>query len=233
LGNANLVSRKEDILNIFPNADITIIPNGVDLKSVNNYNILSKKDYIKILAIDTNRKIIYLISMGRLHKVKGFDILISSFSKIINNIPNSILIIAGPDEGEKENLLKIIKELSMEKNIFIIESISGQDKIDFLANADLFVLPSHNENFGNVYIESLASGTPIVASTNTPWQEVEEYNCGKWVKNNIEETSKAILEMLNKDREVMRNNAKKLATKYDWKSIAKEFKKLYKRLYEL
>lgn len=114
--------------------------------------------------------------------------------------------------------------------MFFIGEVSGQDKVDLLANADLFVLPSHSENFGNVYIESLAAGTPIVASLNTPWQEVEEADCGKWVANTIEDITKAILELLDKDRELMRVNSKAFAKKYDWKNIAVQFKELFEEI---
>ena len=72
-----------------------------------------------------------------------------------------------------------------------------QEKVDFFVNADLFVLPSHNENFGLVYVEALAAGTPVVASKNTPWEEVEDANCGKWVNNCVVETAKAMIEMHN------------------------------------
>ncbi len=60
-------------------------------------------------------------------------------------------------------------------------------------------LASHHENFGMVYAEALAAGTPVVASTNTPWQDVEKYNCGKWVENTPEKFAKAINEILNSD----------------------------------
>lgn len=118
----------------------------------------------------------------------------------------------------------------MTENAFLIGLITGQDKIDFLTNADLFVLPSHNENFGVVYLESLAAGTPIVASKNTPWSEIEEADCGKWVNNTIEETSDAMLEMLKKDREQMRINAKDFAQQYDWKNIAVQFKAVFESM---
>ena len=120
--------------------------------------------------------------------------------------------------------------MNLESNVFLIGAIEGQDKIDFLANADLFCLPSHNENFGNVYVESLATGTPIVASKMTPWSEVEDYDCGKWVENSIEETSSAMNEVLEKDRETMKINSRKLAFKYDWKTIANNFKNLYENI---
>ena len=85
-------------------------------------------------------------------------------------------------------------------------------------------------DFGNVYIESLAAGTPIVASTNTPWQEVEEEDCGKWVANTAEDTSQAMLELLTKDRELMRINAKAMATQYEWNTIAIQFNEVFQSM---
>ena len=125
---------------------------------------------------------------------------------------------------------KLIQQLNLTNKVFFVGEILDQDKIDFLANADIFAFPSHDENFGNVYIESLAAGTPIVASLNTPWQEVEAANCGKWVPNTIEETSKAMLELLTKDRELMRFNTKAMANKYEWQNIALQFKKLFEEM---
>ena len=171
-----------------------------------------------------------VISMGRIQKKKGFNILIEAFIGVVNKYPSAKLLIAGEDEGELNSLLSLVGKCNLFGSVFFVGSISGQEKIDFLANADLFVLPSYNENFGNVYVESLASGTPIVASTNTPWSEVELDNCGRWVENNFVDTSNAMMEMLNMDRDLMRINAQSHAKKYDWKNIATEFRNLFDRL---
>lgn len=231
---ATAEEEKNDILSLFPNAKIQIIPNGIEYEKFQKSNYLTKKEYIKKFTrsetkVDPNK---IVISMGRLHAKKGFDILIDSFKYTLEQFPNSFLLIAGDNETEEKKLIKQIKYLNLENNIFLVGSISGQDKIDFLANADLFCLPSHNENFGNVYTESLAAGTPIVASLNTPWKEVEKYNCGKWVKNSIEETSKAMNCLLNKDREKLRINSKKYSKRFDWKNIALDFKKLFESILE-
>lgn len=230
---ATAEQEKDEILSIYPNANVCIIPNGIEYEKFQNYSTLSKNEYTKKFInqdIEPNK---IIVSMGRLQKKKGFDILINSFSKTLETFPNSILLIAGGDEGEEKNLKLQISNLKLENNIFLIGAISGQDKIDFFANADLFCLPSHNENFGNVYVESLATGTPIVASKMTPWSEVEINDCGKWVENSIEETSNAINNILSKDREIMRINSKKLASKFDWKSIAQDFKSLFEDISKL
>jgi len=230
LWHATAKQEKNEILAVFPKAKIEVIPNGIKYETFQNYSILSKKDFLQMyakkeLAID---KII--ISMGRLQKKKGFDILINSFPKVLEDYPLAKLFIAGGDEGEEQNLLSQIKNLDLQDKVFLTGALNDQNKINFLSNADLFVLPSHNENFGNVYIESLASGTPIIASKDTPWSEVEKFNCGKWINNSIDETSQAIIDMLKQDRKEMRINAKKFAKEYDWKNIAIQFQKLFKSM---
>jgi glycosyltransferase involved in cell wall biosynthesis len=229
---ATAQQEKEEILSVFLNAKVEIIPNGIEYDKFQISNVLSKNEYIKKFTNKDYEPNKIIVSMGRLQKKKGFDILIDSFFETLKSFPNSILLIAGGDEGEEKNLKNQIKNLNLENSVFLIGAISGQDKIDFLGNADLFCLPSHNENFGNVYIESLATGTPIVASIMTPWSEVETYNCGKWVENSIEKSSKAMNEILIKNREEMRINSKILAYKYDWKNVALSFKNLFEEILE-
>lgn len=221
---------KNEILKIFPNATVEIIPNGIEYDRFQISDKYTRTQYIKrFLNLDLDTEKI-VVSMGRIQQKKGFDILIHSFVDVRYKYPTAKLLIAGEDEGELPSLLSLVEKLKLTDSVYFVGSISGQDKIDFLANADLFVLPSHNENFGNVYVESLAAGTPIVASTNTPWSEVEDAECGKWVRNSIKDTSNAMIQLLNKDREVMRVNAKRLAQKYDWKSIAVQFMDLFGKM---
>jgi glycosyltransferase involved in cell wall biosynthesis len=170
---------KEEILSVFHDANVKVIANGILIDEFENYTMLRPDEFMKKFTGDEVDAERIIVSIGRLQKKKGFDILIDSFAKVLKQYPEAKLLIAGQDEGEKENLLKQIEDLGLEDKAFWVGAIGGEDKVDFLANADLFVLPSHNENFGIVYAESLAAGTPIVASTNTPWEEVEEANCGK------------------------------------------------------
>jgi glycosyltransferase involved in cell wall biosynthesis len=227
---ATSTQEKNDILKHFPSAKVFIVPNGIEIKAFSDANYLGSDEYIKKFTGITIAHSKVIVSMGRLHTVKGFDILIKAFLTVLHSYDNAILLIAGKDAGEKTKLEVLIKENNLNNKVFFVDEVSGQDKVDFLANADLFVLPSHTENFGNVYIESLAAGTPVVASKGTPWQEVEQADCGKWVANTVEDTSQAILEMLEKDRNQMQINSKALAQKYDWKNIATQFKELFEEI---
>lgn len=224
---ATSLQEKEEILHYFPQAQVFVIPNGIDLSAFAQITPYSRKAYIQEFAgIDRSFDKV-LVSMGRLHKKKGFDILIRAFKEVLNKYPQTVLLIAGEDEGEKEVLEALIKDLELQQKVFFTGALSGQEKVDFLAYADLFVLPSYNENFGNVYAEALAAGTPIVASTHTPWQEVETYQCGRWVENSIDSVQKAIVECLGQDLYSMGEKAKKYIEKYDWKEIALDFYRIF------
>ncbi|MDB4117779.1 glycosyltransferase, partial [Amylibacter sp.] len=227
---ATAEQEKGEILSIYPCSNVSIVPNGIEFEKFQNSTDLSSKEYMEKFTGRECSPGNVIVSMGRLEKKKGFDILINSFQEVLKLSPISVLLIAGPDQGEMKNLVDQIERLKLEDSVFLIGAISGQDKIDFLANANLFCLPSHNENFGNVYVESLAAGTPIVTSTNTPWSEVEKADCGKWVSNSIENTSQAILEMLEKDRMKMRFNSRALAEIYAWENIATQFKDLFEKV---
>jgi len=225
---ATAEQEKQEILMIFPRAKVVIVPNGISYEQFQLFNTLRPKEYTKKFAnveIDAEK---IIISMGRLQKKKGFDILINSFKLVLKEYPKSVLCIAGPDEGEQANLEKLIDKLKLTNQVFLVGSIENIDKVDFLVNADLFVLPSHNENFGNVYLESLAAGTPIIASKNTPWKDVDEYQCGKCVSNNKNDTSIAMLSILKMNKKKLSINSKKLAQNYSWKSIAEKFSIVFK-----
>lgn len=230
LWHATAEEEKNEILAQFPHADVEIVPNGIEYDVFQNYSKINAKEFCKLYANEELEVDKIIVSMGRLQKKKGFDILINSFVDVRKTYPYAKLFIAGQDEGEKENLLKQISNLQLEKSVFLVGQVEGNHKINFLANADLFVLSSHGENFGNVYLESLATGTPIVASKSTPWHKVEEFECGKWVENSVSSTSKAMIELLKQNQHELRTNAKKLARIYEWKNVAMQFKCIFKNL---
>ena len=223
-------SEKLDILKLFPANQVEVINNGIDTSKFISKPVQLESDFFSRYTNTPTHLGKNIISMGRLHSVKGFDLLIKSFVGILAKYNEARLFIAGPDEGEKCNLQKLIIENHCEDRIFLVGNITGVEKINFLINADLFVLPSHSENFGIVYAESLAAGTPIVASQNTPWSEVEQAGCGRWIPNEISEITEAMIYMLNKDKEKMSINSRLFAEQFNWPIIACQFDRLFKRM---
>ncbi len=189
----------EEIKNLFPTANGYVIPHGIEFKDYETQEELNREEYIKKYTGMSVNKGKIIVSMGRLHRKKGFDLLIRAFRETLTEHSDALLMIAGGDFGEQKILEELILELKLKDKVFLVGHLTGRDKIIFLANADLFVLASHNENFGMVYAEAMALGTPVVASIHTPWRELEDLGLGKCIDNNVANISLAINKMLEKD----------------------------------
>jgi glycosyltransferase involved in cell wall biosynthesis len=103
-----------------------------------------------------------LIFLSRIHHKKGIELLLESLAKV--DFPFSLTIVG---EGKKvyvESLKLKVESLGLSQNIKWIGSVFGDEKYELLAIHDAFVLPSYNENFANVIIESIAVGTPVLIS---------------------------------------------------------------------
>ena len=95
----------------------------------------------------------------------------------------------------------MIKELGIEDSVVMTGEVVGEAKDCLLANADVFVLPSYSENFGIVVAEAMAWGRPVIASTGTPWKEVEEAGAGWWIEPAEEALAGVLQEALGKRQE--------------------------------
>jgi len=227
---ATSMQERAEILEFYPKAKVVLIPNGIDFDQFGRVQRLSRNQYMKRFAkVDRSPEII-VVSMGRLHKVKAFSVLVDAFARLLADAGDAALLVAGEDEGERRNLESQIARLSLTGKVFLVGEVSGQDKVDFLAGGDLFALPSHSENFGNAYLEAMAAGLPIVASKGTPWAEVEDAGCGKWVENTVEATYSAMKDILKGDAKAMGKAAMDHAKRYDWRNIAVQFKAVFSEM---
>ncbi len=227
---ATAQQEKEEIKMHFPKATIKIIPNGIDTSFYDITPHLSREEYIRRFTGTEIQATRVIVSMGRLHKKKGFDLLIHAFKLVREQRPDTLLFIAGQDEGEWSNLKKLSEELHLSEYVYFLGALDGDTKRDFLVHADLFALPSHNENFGNVYAEALAAGIPVVTSIHTPWLDLDEYNCGKAVKLDKELIASAISEYLNKDKPSKQTKA--YISKFTWEAIGQEFSNLFESIHK-
>jgi glycosyltransferase involved in cell wall biosynthesis len=106
-----------------------------------------------------------LIFLGRIHPKKGIDLLIQAFSEVACCDPRLHLVIVGPDQiGWKHNLQQLAASLSVDNRITWTGMLSGDLKWAAYRAAELFCLPSHQENFGIAVAEALACGLPVMIS---------------------------------------------------------------------
>lgn len=142
----------------------------------------------------------YLLFIGRLHPIKAIDQLIEALGTSIQFRNSNVhLLIVGPvaDKPYTQQLHQQVQTLNLTTKVVFREAVHGSEKEQLYANAFLTILPSHSENFGNVVIESLAQGTPVIASTGTPWHLLETEQTGSWVSNDPDSLRTALEIYLN------------------------------------
>lgn len=168
--------------------EIEIIPNMVDTDLFNNMknNIDVKK----------NEKFIFLSICYLMHK-KGIDLLLKCFKKAFDEQDDVKLIIGGDGE-EKENLIKLCRELAIEEKVEFLGALSRENVAKKMIECNCFVLPSRFETFGVVYIEALATGKPVIATNTDAIYDIIDKNNGLIVeKENEEQLIKALIKMKN------------------------------------
>ena len=120
---------KSDILNKFPNADVEIINDGIDYDSFQNSITVSRNELLNKFARTTFNDVSRIFfSMGRLHKIKGFNVLIDAFNLLLEKDEYAKLIIAGGDDGEEKKIKNQIKKLNLSSSVFLIGAVNFEDK---------------------------------------------------------------------------------------------------------
>jgi glycosyltransferase involved in cell wall biosynthesis len=118
--------------------------------------------------------------LGRIHSKKGCDLLIEAFSQVLSQDPDWRMVIAGPDQvGWQSALTDLARRSGVEHLITWPGMIYGDVKYGALNAAEVFVLPSHQENFGLAVAEALACGIPVLISERVNiWREVQQDGAG-------------------------------------------------------
>ena len=139
--------------------------------------------------------------LGRIFKIKGCDLLIEAFANVAKQNEALHLVMAGPDQtGWQKELEALSSSLGIEDRITWTGMISGDVKWGAYHAAEVFVLPSHHENFGIVVAESLACGVPVLISNKVNiWREVEAGGAGIVAEDTLEGTKELFERWLGMD----------------------------------
>jgi glycosyltransferase involved in cell wall biosynthesis len=136
-----------------------VIPNPVELPAVSMPAGQFRRRYPWL----AQRTIILFLS--RLDPKKGLDLLLPAFARIRASHPQAALVIAGNGEPAfVQGMQRQAEQLGIAGNVLWTGFLAAADKESALSDADIFVLPSYSENFGNVVVEAMACGLPVVVS---------------------------------------------------------------------
>ncbi len=172
-----------------------------------------------------------LLFLSRIHPKKGLLNLVSAVSEL--RPAGWRVVLAGYDEGGYWDIIhNAIKQAGVEEYFTYLGPVSDREKWPWYKLADLFILPSYSENFGLVVAESLASGTPVITTRGTPWEDLIDYNCGWWVEPDVPELTASLQEAFSLGEDELKkmgqNGRRLIKEKYSWPVIAARMEGVYR-----
>lgn len=182
---------KNIFLKFVNESKIKIVKNGIDLEELKDSKISFKKKY------EISEK--FILFLGRFDKIKGIDTLLFTINKIKNETNNIKFVIMGADFGFEQEMLKIIKNLKIEKQIIIIKKPPREDVIAAYHECEFLVLPSRWELSPLTPLEGFACKKTVISTTahGIPYTLSNNENSLLVEPDNIEQTGKAIMKLLN------------------------------------
>ncbi|HFE37347.1 MAG TPA: glycosyltransferase, partial [Gammaproteobacteria bacterium] len=167
---------------------------------------------------------VYLVAVGRINTVKRYDLIIGAMNLLSNDRLNLIVI------GEEENV-KADTLLTMAVNKDKVHFLGAKENpYKYIKNSDVLILSSDSESFGNVLIESMVCGTPVIGARCGGPEEIicHDYSGILVDPGDVQQLARAIQRTAFDDeyKALLANNALSGVNKYDVHRIAGQYKKV-------
>ena len=210
-------SEYEDIRRMGFKQPIAVIPNGIDIPTPGRSD---------------NGEMRTVLFLGRIHRKKGVDMLLNAWRVVSSRFPEWRLRIAGPeDNGYLGRMQSLATKLKLARVEFS-GPLYGEAKLRAYRDAELFVLPTHSENFGMTVAESLAAGTPAIVSKGAPWGGLVSEGAGWWIDIGVDPLVACFEAALVQPREALYAMGEKgcdwMQRDFSWTEIARKTSETYR-----
>lgn len=151
-----------------------VIPNGVFPEEFEQGS--DAVSFRKQINMPDDRR--FVLFLSRLHFKKGLDLLARAFQMVSAECPDVDLVVAGPDDGAREEFLTLVRTLGIEDRVRLTGPIYGAAKLQAYSATACFCLPSRQEGFSLAITEALACSVPVVISDACHFPEVDSAQAG-------------------------------------------------------
>lgn len=198
---------------------IAVVPNGVDLPPA-----------AERPPRDGRRR--RLLFLSRIHPKKGLPHLVRAWAALADRFPDWELVVAGPDElGHTAEMQALTRELGAPR-VTWPGPVHGEAKSRLYRSADVFVLPTHAENFGLVVAEALAHELPVVTTHHAPWAGLDQQGCGWWIPLELDAlvaTLERAMTLNDATRDAMGAAGRAwMARDFTWSAVARQMVEVYR-----
>jgi glycosyltransferase involved in cell wall biosynthesis len=198
---------------------VAIIPNGIDVSE------LTTRPAAKPAAERV------VLSLGRIHPKKGLSRLVHAWSTVEARYLDWQLKIVGSAEAGYDDELRALATTLGLTRVSIEDPVYGDAKAAAYRDAELFVLPTLNENFGLTVAEALAAGTPVISTKGAPWMGLESEGCGWWIDHGIDPLAAALSQAMALPREALKtmgdNGREWMMRDFSWDRVARDMLGVY------
>lgn len=214
-------SEKQNLLLLGYNDKIGIVANGINVESIALKNKWERQ-----------KDILYL---SRIHIKKGIEFLLEAIAELKKELKGYTIHIAGEGEERYITLLKNkATQLGIAQQIDFCGGVYGEEKWRMFQKADVFILPTYSENFGIAVAEALASGTPVITTKGTPWEELATHKCGWYTEVGTSPTTNALRQFLQTSEDELEAMGKRgrnlVEERFSTIVVAKQMLELYKKI---
>lgn len=207
---------------------VVVRRNGIDLPS----RLPARGDFRRRFGISPKTKLI--LFLGRIISKKSPELLIEAFAqwrRMASHDGDSKLILAGPDEGDgfSVELKKKVDRLLLNPHVVFTGPLYDDAKWSAYLDADVFVLPSQNENFGNTAGESVGCGTPVIVTDRCGIAPIVEGRAGLVIPHSVAALGRALELLLSnpKLREAFQEGCATVTRELSWDKPVAEMERLY------
>ena len=170
-----------------------------------------------------------LMFISRIDPKKGLEVLLQAMTLLPDT--TTLDIYGRGDDDYVTSLNQMSHDVGVAHRVRFNGHVEGDAKRAAFAGADLFVFPTHSENFGMVVAESLAEGVPAIVSHGAPWAELDHHGCGRWIPNTPQAFATTIEALRTQDLANMGEQGRRwMATDFNWDQRAGEMHALLSRL---